>query len=683
MKLFIQAALRAAFLFLRGTRVLRHRFFGQQIFVFSFLSLKNAGQIFLLLSLFPSFAFSEEIHELEEVKVTAPFPASTEKPSAFVSVIDPKPYQYQIKTLPEILSTQPGVQVQQYGGLGQFSTMTLRGSSAEQVTVFLDGVKLNSAQGGAVDFSTLPLEMIDRIEVIRGAGSAQFGSDAIGGVVQIRTKKARKKQSGEWVVGGGSFGTFKARGGYARQFEKFSILLDHTHLQSKGDYAFRPTPIQIGSTPYGSLRTLKRENNAFFSENGLIRLEVNPSTSLHLSLTSNWFGSQREVAPTEEEAVLLTPANPLEAKEALLNNITTLRAEWKSVEGLPLHLNFQPYYHFERDHFRDPSPALGGAIDVLTHNHAIGGKIEAVGYVKTGFIQHELRGAYDLKTDLFNDENLLTQQPLAGAHHRLTHAGFVSDEMSFLNERLFVQPALRLEHTNDFGSRLGLNLGARAEIQPWIFLKANLGNAFRYPNFNELYFPNQGIVRGNPDLKPESSLNFDSGVSFLHRYGRHEVSYFKNWVENSILFVPISTYTIAPINSQKAKLQGLEFANTLFLGPHLDLDFNYTWISAHLDGSGHQLPGRPKHKINLKATLKNSWGSLELSGQYTDRLPLDFQNTAFITSRLQLDLTGSVQFLKHYFVSAQIKNLTNAQMLDARGFPLPRISAFGSVGVRL
>jgi vitamin B12 transporter len=627
---------------------------------------------------------AEETTNLGEVTVTAPSePSSPDAPSAFVSVIDPKPFVNQVKTLPELLSQQPGVNVQQFGGLGQLSTVSIRGSTSEQVTVLVDGVRLNTAQGGAVDFSTIPLEAIDRIEVIRGGASAQFGSDAIGGAINIITKRAKKKQAIEASVGGGSFGTFKTTEGYSRQFNQGSFLIDHTHLQSTGDFSFKSTATTIGGVTIGGGEEFIRENNGFFSENGLVKLTGNPSDKIHLILTTDWFGSKREVPPTEDEAILLAPANPPEARENLLRNITTLRTEFKSVSIEALSLHFQPYYRYDFDHFTDPSPALGGAIDVKTFNRSVGGQIGWDYWVKTRSVLQAFKLNYDLRGDLFDDQNLISGGPVSGSHQRLTNGIFFSDEISLLSERLLFNPSLRFENANDFGSRVALHLGIKGKPLSWMTLKSNVENSFRYPNFNELFFPNEGIIRGNPNLLPEAAINFDIGAHFQHRYGSHEISYFLNRIDNSIIFVPISAFTIAPINTRRANTQGVEVSTSITPWSHLEIDGNYTLLLSHLVDSGNQLPGRPKHKANLKVTLKNSWGSVYSTLQFIDDLPIDFQNTTFLKRRTQLDVGVTLKFLKHYYLAMEVKDVTNIQMLDARGFPLPRLSAFGSFGVRI
>jgi outer membrane receptor protein involved in Fe transport len=129
--------------------------------------------------------------------------------------------------------------------------------------------------------------------------------------------------------------------------------------------------------------------------------------------------------------------------------------------------------------------------------------------------------------------------------------------------------------------------------------------------------------------------------------------------------------------------QGVEFSTQLSPWGHLDFDANYTLLLAHFVSNGNQLPGRPEQKANVRVTLKNSWGSIYAILLYIDRLPLDFANTTFITRRAQLDIGASLKVKKYYYFALEVKDVTNIQMLDARGFPLPRVNAMGSFGVRI
>ncbi len=607
---------------------------------------------------------------------------SAEKPSGFVTTIDPKKFENQLKSLPDLLSQQPGVNVQQFGGLGQYSTVTIRGSSAEQVTVMMDGIKLNTESGGAVDFSSIPLDVIDRIEIIRGGASAQFGSDAIGGVVNIITKKAKKKQSAEFLLGTGTFATIKSSESYSRNDKKFSLVFNHTHLQSSGSFTFLTTPSDIGGISVGGGELLYRKNNAFFNESGLLKLGGKPSEKVRLELITDWFGTHRQIPPTEDTVVLLGPSYTPQANENLLKSYTTLQIAVDSVGKEGLDLVLQPYYRNEYSHFKNPVPALGAPIDTKVYNSTYGGKMAWNYFWQGQSVGQEFKFSYEGKEDLFNNKSPIGN-PTTGDHSRLTNGVYFSDEIHLLQEKVLVNPSVRFEHASDFGSRVAMHLGVKGSPLDWITFKSNIDNSFRYPSFLELYLPNEDIFRGNPDLIPEKAINFDVGMRLNHRYGWAELAYFFNHIENSIIFVPISAFTIAPINTDAVHAQGLEFATSLQFGEHVVFDANYTFLDAHIVSNDAQLPGRPRHKVNSRLTLKNKWGSLYANLQYIDRMPIDYDNTTFLGSRAQLDIGCTLNVLKRYYMGVEVKDVNNAQMIDARGFPLPRLSAFGTFGVRI
>ncbi|HXZ86737.1 MAG TPA: TonB-dependent receptor plug domain-containing protein, partial [Myxococcota bacterium] len=114
---------------------------------------------------------------------------SADDPSAFATVIQARDYDDRFATVEELLEQVPGVDVRRFGGLGAYSTASIRGSKSEQVLVLLDGVRLNEAERGGVDLSTLPLRQVERIEVLPGAGAQRWGSDAVGGVISITTRR--------------------------------------------------------------------------------------------------------------------------------------------------------------------------------------------------------------------------------------------------------------------------------------------------------------------------------------------------------------------------------------------------------------------------------------------------------------------------------------------------------------
>ncbi len=640
--------------------------------------------LFLLVLAMPQISWADDVFRSGEILVEDKRQAlSPDKPSAFVTVIHPEDYQNQFSTLPEILAQQVGVFVKGFGGLGRLSTVSIRGSTAEQVSVFIDGIKINTAEGAAVDFSTLPLSGVERIEIIRGGASAQFGSDAVGGVINIITKGAGKKAKWEAKATGGSFLTFETHEGFSKRWDKLGLALNHTHLSSKGDFPFLSTGVTLpDGTVLGGGQEFLRLHNGFFNESVLSRLDTSWGPNKHLSWVNDFFYTSRDEPGTELETTQLYPANPLQAHENQFRNVSGLEFRFNPQSLPQLEFTYGPNYLVERSHFTDPTPALGGPIDVNSINQAVGSKAKVRYDLYQPNHQHLFTFYYDFRYERFNDSSPLAGAKLSGLQQRYTQALFFQDEIGLLREKLFLNPAVRFEYTNDFGSDVALHFGITGKPAPWVDLRANVGNSFRYPDFNELFFPDQGFIRGNPNLVPEKSINFDIGAKFQVGIAEWEVAYFRNAIKNSIVFVPISAFTIAPINTGPATSQGVEAS--LILKPHamVTLTGNYTFVHATLNGSGNQLPGRPRHLANGQLDLNLKSWTLFGRVNYLDQLPIDFSNTKFIGARALVDVGATYRWQQRFFVTLEGRNVGNVQTIDSLGFPLPRAQIYASFGYR-
>ena len=640
--------------------------------------------VLLCCSLFSQTLWAGEVYRSDEILVEEEREdLRSEKPSAFVTVIKPEDYRDQFNTLPDILAEQVGVFVKGYGGLGRLSTVSIRGSTAEQVSVFIDGIKINTAEGSAVDFSTLPLSGVERIEVIRGGASAQFGSDAIGGVVNIVTKGASDKPRWEAKATAGSFLTFETHEGVSKRFGKLGLTLNHTHLSSLGDFPFLSTGVTLpDGTALGGGQEFIRLHNSFFSESFLSRIDAPLSPQTHLSWINDFYYTSRDEPGTELETTQLYPANPLQAHMNGFRNASGLQFRFDPASIPGLEFTFAPNYLVDRSHFSDPTPALSGPIDVTSVNQAVGSKAGIRYDLFQPNHQHLFTFYYDFRYERFNDSSPLPGAKLSGLHQRYTNALFFQDEIGLFHEKLSLNPSIRFENTNDFGSDVAMHFGITGQVASWLRFQANVGNSFRYPNFNELYFPDEGFLRGNPDLIPERSLDFDAGVHFTFPKVDFELAYFRNAIDNSIVFVPISAFTIAPINTGPATSQGME-ANIVFT-PHdlITLTGNYTFVHAILAGTGKQLPGRPRHLANAKLALNLKSWTLYGRVNYLDHLPIDFSNTKFIQGRALVDVGVTYRWNTRFFVTLEGRNVGNVQTLDSVGFPLPRAQIYASLGYR-
>jgi len=146
----------------------------------------------------------------------------------------------------DLLSRTPGVQVRRFGGEGQPAEISIRGSTPAQVVVQLDGVPLNSAQSGGVNLATLPLSLLERIEVSRGGGSVQAGSGAIGGVVNLISRRPGGERRSDASFTGGSFGTYRGSAATAGTVRELEYVFAYDGFGTDGDWKFRRPIVDIG-----------------------------------------------------------------------------------------------------------------------------------------------------------------------------------------------------------------------------------------------------------------------------------------------------------------------------------------------------------------------------------------------------------------------------------------------------
>lgn len=626
-------------------------------------------------------AFAEDPVSIGEIEVQgASEYESAQAPSSFTSVIKPDQIPDKSKTLPEILSESVGVVVTETGGPGQFTTVSIRGSTEEQVAVYLDGVLLNQASSDAVDFSTIPLTDIERIEVIRGGGTAQFGPSAIGGVINIITKKARLGRNVDGSFSGGSFSTYKTTESWRERFKNWGFVASHSHMQSMGDYSFisAGTTLSGSPAPVGGGQEFTRIHNAFVSETVLTKFDVDISDDIRFNVMNNFVFMYRDVPGTEEETTVLYPANPLEAKEKIFRTVTSVSTRFSDAFTRGLGVEVALNNNFSSDQFRDPSPAIGGQINTHTYNDTIAPYLKADYSWDNRVLPQTLTLRYDYQRDILKDTQI-------GHKSRNIHSVVFQDEIHAFSDHLTMIPVVRYAYATGFPNDVSLKLGAAGKPVKWMTIKGNVETSYRFPNFDELYYPDQGYMRGNPNLEKEKALNVDGGFIVAFPFMSVEATYFRNKISNQIIWVPISATTIAPINTYDVNIQGLEAALSVTPVKYVRFNANYTFTKAHFASNNYQLPGRPEHKFNAKLQLMKDWSdnlgtSIFGSFQYESRLAVNAQNTVFIAPRTVVDLGATLKFLKHAEATFEVRDVTNAQVYDAQGFPLPRRSYYLTVG---
>ena len=271
-------------------------------------------------------ALAAEDEPLATIEVIAePISEAEERaPTAFVTEVDVSERKAETETLTDVLAESVGVQVRRFGGLGAFSTISIRGSSPNQVQFYLDGVPLSRAVDETVNITDLPLQSLQRIEVYRGTIPVGFGGGGIGGVVSLVTEPPSTTPVSELSVSYGSFDTRRVVASHTRRVAGTDVLGHVTYLGSEGDFTYHDdngTP----ENPFDDER-VTRKNNAFNSVSALFRASRDLGNGLYADFTEQFFFKDQGV-PGPASTQFLLPS--LQEWRALTYFRLTQTVWWK------------------------------------------------------------------------------------------------------------------------------------------------------------------------------------------------------------------------------------------------------------------------------------------------------------------------------------------------------------------
>ncbi|OGQ04293.1 MAG: hypothetical protein A3F82_10540 [Deltaproteobacteria bacterium RIFCSPLOWO2_12_FULL_44_12] len=604
--------------------------------------------------------------------------------AAQAQVIVPKKVPGLAQTLPQLLERAAGVQIKRYGGLDDFAAISIRGSTTDQVLIYLDGVLLNTAQGGLTDLSFLPLDHIERIEIYRGGSPGKIVDSTPGGVITIHTKGKPAETKNTIRNSLGSFYTYQGHIQRAQAFGDFYYNASFHHFRSRGDFPFlddRGTRANRSDD-----RIINRGNNDFGSYDVTATFGEEKKEALNWKVYENFFIKEEGIpglgSSTSNRARLGTLRNFIHAK---LN-----RKNWQA------HL----FFDYLKSEFEDPLGEIGvGTQDNKDETFRLGPEFHLShplqNHIFSGFLAH--RGEFFWPFD-----RLVTPQqgPLSQRH--MVSVG-LEDEISFLDDKVILDPSLRfqifLNHLsgqsfNDVTDRqISAKLGIK--ISPWRFLslKTNVYRGFRQPTFGEL-FGDRGTLVGNPNLKPEEAINFDLGI-----HGRWqnfwviddlnlEMIYFRHEIDNLIQFLQTSQFTAKAQNLNSALILGGEFGLSIRIFKNLKMSSHYVYQTAK-DASdtsptkGNFLPGRPKHQWTVEGEYQYRFLRPFFQLQILSHNFLDSQNLLKVTQRTLLSAGTHLEPLKWMRISFTTKNLLNDRIADIAGFPLPGRSYWGELELKL
>lgn len=618
-------------------------------------------------------------------------------PTSFATVIDASPHAAELETVTDALAESVGIQVRRYGGLGAFSTVSIRGSGSNQVQIYLDGVPLSRAQNETVNLGDLPIDSIERIEVYRSTVPVTFGVAGLGGVVNLVTKPPAVQPTAEVSAAYGSFETRKVVASYSQEIHGVGVMAHATYLGSKGDFDF--TQDLTPALPGGNV-SATRTNNEFDSVDALLKASYSFDSRTWIDATSETFYKKQGV-PGPDLPQLRHPS--FEQWRSL--NYVRLNRDDFVTENLDGSLAVFGTYQEQR--FVDKRNETGlGRQDRDDSTVNVGGNATATYALSNS---HTASLFSELAHETFSPRNEVQTRPDGPDQKRLRWTLAFQDAAWLLPDWILLIPSVRYEHLEDdvtgsftpAGMPLGRDritrdlwgagVGAQGLLSTWLTIKGNIGRYQRAPSFSELFGNTAGVI-GNPDLDPETALNRDVGFiatpDMLPSWAdvRFEYGYFNNDVDDLITLVFTNFPFARAQNVGAARLRGHELVFSTHLYDFVAFDLNYTHQDAEDRGKdvlrrGKQLPFRPEDelytRIELDADLGeiyyefNFIGSNRLTGAglfANDRV----DQRSIHTAGLALNATDWL------VLRFDGRNLSDNQIEDVAHYPLPGRSFFGS-----
>lgn len=578
--------------------------------------------------------------ELDPIIITATRTAQTaDETLSSVTVITKKEIErQQAQSVQDLLRGVPGVSVTNDGGPGKATSVFLRGTESDHVLVLIDGVKVGSATLGTTAFQDIPVWQIERIEIVRGPRSSLYGSEAIGGVIQIFTRKGGGALKPYFSLGGGSYRTYNASAGLSGGGEHGWFNLSASGINTEGFNACDGKPSPDGAGCF----TTEPDKDGYRNLSGSLRAGYRFDSGVEMDVHALRAKGKNEFDGSyvnESESVQQVNGGTL--RFSPVNTWQATLAVGRSRD--------------ESDNFKDG--AFASHFDTQRDTLSLQNDV-------TLATKHLLTVGADYQDDRIDSTTAyaVTSRNNTGLFSQYQGRFGASD----------VQLSLRRDDDQQFGEHdtggttWGYALSERLRVT------ASYGTALKAPTFNELYYPGFG----NPDLHPETSRSVELGLRGESAWGRWSLNTYETRIDDLIAF---DSSTFAAANIDQARIRGLEAVLGTRLGRWI-LNTNLTLLDPQNRSGGandgNVLPRRAKQSLRLDADgyfgRYRLGATLLAAGKRYD----DLANTHKLGGYATLDIRTEYALAKAWRVQGRIENLFNKHYETAAFFNQPGRSLY-------
>ena len=526
-------------------------------------------------------------------------------------------FEDKITSVAEVISKESGIQIRQTGGFGGFSSVSLRGSSSEQVLVYLDGMLLNSAAGGGVDLSTLSLTSVERIDIYRGSTPLSLGSASIGGAINLKSLNAKEAPIYQLSVGAASFNTQQYALYLSSIINDLEYVITADHFETENDYRFlNGTKTRFNSND----DTVDHRNNNHVKKNNLLaKLGYKINNDSRIDVITQWFKKNQGLPSWNNHQSTRThfENQRWQVQARLINN---------NLGPYQLKASHELKYMLAKEEYDDRQAQISLG---QQHNFNQTTTYSARQYLEATINNQLIGFNIELRKQRYAPEDLLNLKDYAASTRNTVSTG-LDYKLFTLENNLILNPALNStwskdqRHSRLTGKETGLSnhyieprFGIKYHVNNHWVVKSNLGSYIREPSFLEFY-GTQGRFKGNEELLNEEGVNFDIGLEFNKKdIYRHldeidwQITYFQNDIKKQITRTYNSRGIGTSTNIERVKIDGIENALRISLFNSLALIINNTWqnpvnVSSNQNTSNKQLPGRFKQSHTLRIENKTA-----------------------------------------------------------------------------
>jgi vitamin B12 transporter len=598
-----------------------------------------------LVSAFGAFggvAHAQETPALVETVVTAnrtPQPLS--ELVGDVSIVDRQAIERSGATgVADVLSRLPGIEISRTGGVGNTTSLFIRGAETRFTAVYLDGVRIDSQSTGGAGWEGIPLSQIDRIEVLRGPAAAVYGSDAVGGVIQLFTRRGEEGVRPYAGIGFGSNGLRKIEGGVSGKSGLFDYSFGVAHEESKG---YNLQPVEKRNVVKDGFTNPDRDGYHSTSGNVKLGLQITPDQRIEATLLTS------DTTAAYDPSVAYKTKLPILFREDESNNTLrtaglTWSARWNDVYSTRVQVtDSQSVYKTQPSFYRTETNLRG----YLFQN-------------EFRFGPHLVSATFERREDAL--ENAPTTSAKLLSRDRSQDA--ISLGYGFVQGPHSLQLHVRHDKDSEFGGKTTGSAAYGYAITPALRFTASAGTAFRVPTLYQRF-----SEYGLPTLKPESSRNAELGLQYADGGTQAGIVVYKNRVRNLIVFDGSATGCASSFgcysSTARARYQGATLSGSQRLGD-VTLRGSVDFQDPRDEATHNLLARRAQRHATLGADWRVAGWTLGAEVQTSGRRYDDAANAVRLGGYTLLNLSASTKITRDLNLVARVDNVGNKDYQFAR-----------------